>query len=31
MRGAALYMGGEKVRKGWPIRNIKVEEQVVAR
>ena len=28
---AALYMGGEKVRKGWPIRNIKVEEQVVAR
>jgi chorismate mutase/prephenate dehydrogenase len=28
---AALYMGGEKVRKGWPVRNIRVEEQVIAR
>ena len=28
---AALYMGGEKVRKGWPVRNIKVEEQVIER
>jgi chorismate mutase / prephenate dehydrogenase len=28
---AALYMGGEKVRKGWPVRNMKVEEQVIGR
>ena len=28
---AALYMGGEKVRKGMPVRNIRVEEQVIAR
>jgi chorismate mutase / prephenate dehydrogenase len=28
---AALYMGGEKVRKGWPVRNISVEEQVIDR
>jgi chorismate mutase/prephenate dehydrogenase len=28
---AALYMGGEKVRKGWPVRNIRVEEQVIGR
>ena len=28
---AALYMGGEKVRKGLPVRNDRVEEQVIDR
>ena len=28
---AALYMGGEKVRKGMPVRNERVEEQVIER
>jgi chorismate mutase/prephenate dehydrogenase len=28
---AALYMGSEKVRKGLPVRNVRVEEQVIER